>query len=602
MTRNLVKVGMFIGVPLTLATSVLFAEPPVSVATANKTTETTVSKSKGKANPARELVRSYTMADKMLWRPLFHDYVSMKLSISGPGIEPFETTFEKGEEISFGIYDEESTIWSDGNYTWELTATPAVSDETKEIMTRVRNETSISNAGDMLQASGLLPAGQQMQQSGTFAISDGQLIRQKGIRELQRAERMGALKEAQGMAGDVDSSDGVQLRAQVFVTDVVVQGSECVGFDCVNGESFGFDTIRLKENNLRIHFQDTSNSGSFPSNDWRLVANDTSNGGSNYLAIEDSETGRQVFRVDAGAPANSLRVDSGGDVGVGTSNPVVELHVVDGDSPTLRLEQNGSSGFTAQTFDLVSNEANFFIRDVTNGSQLPFRIKPGADTDSLFIAADNDIGIGTDSPDSSLHVRRSNQTAKLHIEETNSTVDKRTMLQLTNSGQPTITYTDTAATNEWETYVKTNDRFIINHTTNSGFEFQLTSAGNLVTTGTVNGVSDRNAKHEVEPVDTKAVLEKVAALPIAEWSYKKDNENSRHIGPMAQDFREQFGLGNDDKTIALTDMSGVALAAVKALHGAMEEKDMEIDNLRNKTAELEARLNKVLERLGNDFQ
>ncbi|GAA6137787.1 hypothetical protein NBRC116583_15340 [Arenicella sp. 4NH20-0111] len=187
--------------------------------------------------------------------------------------------------------------------------------------------------------------------------------------------------------------------------DVIISQSLCVGNDCVNGESFGFDTIRLKENNLRIHFQDTSNSASFPTNDWRLIANDSGNGGGNYFAIEDSNTARQPFRVDAGAPANSLRVDSAGDVGIGEDNPIVELHVVDGDSPTLRLEQDGSSGFTPQTFDMVSNEANFFIRDVTNGSQLPFRIKPGADTDSLFIAANNNIGIGTDSPDSNLDIQ-----------------------------------------------------------------------------------------------------------------------------------------------------------------------------------------------------
>ena len=47
--------------------------------------------------------------------------------------------------------------------------------------------------------------------------------------------------------------------------DVIIGFSLCVGNDCVNGESFGFDTMRLKENNLRIHFDDTSTSASFPS-------------------------------------------------------------------------------------------------------------------------------------------------------------------------------------------------------------------------------------------------------------------------------------------------------------------------------------------------
>jgi hypothetical protein len=62
--------------------------------------------------------------------------------------------------------------------------------------------------------------------------------------------------------------------AQVFATDVIVQGSMCVGIDCATSESFGFDTQRFKENNLRIHFNDTSASASFPSNDWRITIND----------------------------------------------------------------------------------------------------------------------------------------------------------------------------------------------------------------------------------------------------------------------------------------------------------------------------------------
>ena len=48
------------------------------------------------------------------------------------------------------------------------------------------------------------------------------------------------------------------LGAQLFTQDVIVDGSLCAGTDCASSESFGFDTIRLKENNVRIKFQDTS--------------------------------------------------------------------------------------------------------------------------------------------------------------------------------------------------------------------------------------------------------------------------------------------------------------------------------------------------------
>ena len=198
-----------------------------------------------------------------------------------------------------------------------------------------------------------------------------------------------------------------QFVDQVFMDDLIVQGSTCVGFDCDNGESFGFDTQRLKENNLRIKFQDTSNSASFPSNDWQLSANDTGNGGANRFSIDDVTAGRTPFTIEASAPSHSLYVDNGGRIGIGTANPIVEAHVVNGDSPTLRLEQNSTSGFATQTWDIGSNETNFFIRDATNDSKLPFRIRPAAPQNSMYIDTDGEIGMGTQSPLNSLHILRS---------------------------------------------------------------------------------------------------------------------------------------------------------------------------------------------------
>ena len=227
---------------------------------------------------------------------------------------------------------------------------------------------------------------------------------------------------------------GAASAQQTFTSDVVIQGSLCVGYDCVTGEVFGADTVRLKENNLNIHFDDTSASGSFPSNDWRLTANSPDNGGESFFAINDATSGRQVFTVEAAAIANAMYISEAGDVGLGTASPIVELHAVDGNSPTLRLEQDGSSGFTPQTWDIAGNEANFFVRDVTYGSKLPFRIEPNTPDEALFLrpasltineaSADYDvriesdtdfnalfldggtgnIGMGTGTPEQALHI------------------------------------------------------------------------------------------------------------------------------------------------------------------------------------------------------
>ena len=71
------------------------------------------------------------------------------------------------------------------------------------------------------------------------------------------------------------------------------------------------------------------------------------------------------------------------------------------------------------------------------------------------------------------------------------------------------------------------------------------------------------------------VLEKLAALPISTWNYKWDPPSVRHLGPMAQDFKATFGLGDDDRTINMVDANGVVMVAVQALHrrlAAIEER------------------------------
>jgi len=194
---------------------------------------------------------------------------------------------------------------------------------------------------------------------------------------------------------------------QVTVDDIIIQGSACIGLDCNNGESFGFDTIRMKENNVRIKAVDTSSSSSFPSTDWQLTFNESNNGGLNKFSIEDVDSNKVPFTIIGGAPSNSIYVKSNGFVGFNTSAPAVNLHVKYGNSPSLRLEQDGTSGFSSQVWDVAGNETNFFIRDATNSSKIPFKIVPNAPNNSLYIAADGDIGFETSSPDGQFDVAHS---------------------------------------------------------------------------------------------------------------------------------------------------------------------------------------------------
>jgi hypothetical protein len=278
---------------------------------------------------------------------------------------------------------------------------------------------------------------------------------------------------------------------QVINDDLIVTFSQCVGNDCVNGESFGFDTLRLKENNLRINFNDTSNSASFPTNDWRIVANDSSNGGDNYLAFEDSTAGRIPFRVEAAAPANALVVEADGDIGIKTMNPVVDIHIVEGNTPTVRLEQDGSDGFTPQTWDVAGNEANFFIRDVTNGSSLFFRSEPGAPTNSIYIDSTGDIGIGKANPTERLEIVDS---GNVRFALTASDGDQDTWVFNHNAGQDAFifNYIDGGVVSE----------FVLSQTGD------LTIAGSLTTSGTTCGSGGCDAvfapETEIESIEEHA--------------------------------------------------------------------------------------------------
>ena len=78
-------------------------------------------------------------------------------------------------------------------------------------------------------------------------------------------------------------------------------------------------------------------------------------------------------------------------------------------------------------------------------------------------------------------------------------------------------------------------------------------------------VSDRNLKSDFRDLPGDDVLDKLARMPIQEWSYTAQDAAIRHVGPTAQDFHAAFGLGEDPLRINTIDADGVALRAVQAL-------------------------------------
>jgi hypothetical protein len=99
-------------------------------------------------------------------------------------------------------------------------------------------------------------------------------------------------------------------------------------------------------------------------------------------------------------------------------------------------------------------------------------------------------------------------------------------------------------------------------------------------------ISDRNAKKNFAPVNTRAVLDKLSTIPIQQWNYKWEKDaDVPNIGPMAQDFKHAFYPGRDDKSITTLEFDGVELAAIQGLN---EKVDAGSQQAQNKLQKLEA--------------
>ncbi len=340
------------------------------------------------------------------------------VTIAAPDGQVFRKDFKASTSVEVKLVDQKGEKLPDGQYAYELRVTPQISSYVKETLAAARAKGDDEEVRRDLIKRGALPA-QSIVSTGGFSILNGSALVSGALQEPTSRRVASVIGQPRVFRpGNGGAMSGFQRHHAsvnpffdfVIADDLIVQGSACVGLDCVDGEVFGFDTIRVKENNTRIQYDDTSTSAGFATNNWQIRANGSGSGGGSFLAFVDqgatgnSESGTIVFEVDAGAPANSLRVSSSGNVGLGTATPVLDLHANTSDTPAIRLEQNNSGGFTAQTWDMAGNEANFFVRDVTSGSRLPFRIRPGAPTSSIDISASGNVGIGTGSPARQLSV------------------------------------------------------------------------------------------------------------------------------------------------------------------------------------------------------
>ncbi len=120
--------------------------------------------------------------------------------------------------------------------------------------------------------------------------------------------------------------------------------------------------------------------------------------------------------------------------------------------------------------------------------------------------------------------------------------------------------------------------------------FINTSTGAFLSAGgTWTNASSRVLKTDFAAIDPADVLDRLTRLDISTWAYRGSSEG-RHLGPVAEEFREMFGLGSDGTSISTVDASGVALAAIQGLNTKLEAENAA---LKSESAALRARLDRL---------
>jgi hypothetical protein len=135
-----------------------------------------------------------------------------------------------------------------------------------------------------------------------------------------------------------------------------------------------------------------------------------------------------------------------------------------------------------------------------------------------------------------------------------------------------------------------------------GLNASTGNGAHLTAGGVWTNASDVNLKENFTELNDDEMLKKISSLNITQWNYKNTPAPEIHIGPMAQDFKQLFGLGvaGDDKAIGTIDISGVAIAGVKGLikkseetEKSMQQQQAIIQNQQKQIDELKALVNKI---------
>ena len=255
----------------------------------------------------------------------------------------------------------------------------------------------------------------------------------------------------------------------------------------------------------------------------------------------------------------------------------------------LDLQANDAMGGIVEEWRVENNDGDLRIVEKNDGTANSPRMTLLQDLSRA------QVGLGTTAPATSLHIASITAAApRIRLEDGHDGVDDFWDLRVVNGVG--------VFARAFSILDSDGDRQFVIYEGAPNLALEIDASEVRIGTN-LAVLSSRDAKENLIPVDSGDLLERLGRLPIYEWEYR-DAKGARHLGPTAEEFREQFALGSSDRTLSPTDLGGVALAAVQGLQKELDhqrahtrdrlaEKTREVERLRAERAHLESRLEKL---------
>ena len=309
---------------------------------------------------------------------------------------------------------------------------------------------------------------------------------------------------------------------------------------------------------------------------WRNVAS-----GNGAVVSGGGWTG---FVVDGNVASGAASVVGGGLGNVASGG----LATVPGGSGNIA---SGAYSLAAGSRAHAANQGAFVWADSQSGTFT------SVSNDQFLVRAAAGVGINTNSPAATLDVNGTARVRGVNNWDVNNTEGDFRVGNDTHRFKIGVATAGGGAGDVWMRAQGGTQRVFFKTpggTTIYSDEAQLAGVSLAAGSGTWTDLSDRNAKENFSPVNGREILEKVASLPLSTWNYRSEPAAFRHLGPMAQDFKAAFGLGETDTGITTVDADGVALAAIQGLNEKVEagsqKSEVRIQKLEAENAELKQRL------------